>query len=262
MPIRFSGIKLYGARRMYYIHPMDHARVYGINACHTCIQFRKEKIVRAFFSKKIAPRFSELMKYLASQKKVYRIVDDEELIKISQSQHNEGVCFIVEKKPAISHKAWLTLEKKTPNLTILENVGNPHNLGSILRVCAHFGVTNLALNEAKAAQSGAAFRVAEGGGEFVEIIEYEHLKDFLLVLKKRGYKILTTSSHEGIDLYNYKFNEPYALLFGEESRGLSDIAFKMSDVSLKIPGTGHVESLNVSTALTAILGEIYRQNHF
>jgi len=236
---------------------MDHSRIYGLNACLQFAKHRQEKIVRAFFSKKIAPQFSALMKSLASQKKVYRIIENDELEKVSQSQHHEGVCFIVEKNPKDFFK-----NKTQEPLVVLENIGNPHNLGAIMRICAHFGIQTIAMNDGKIAQSGAALRIAEGGAEFIQIVEYKNLRDFVSELKKAEYQILTTSSHEGKILYQYKFPPKFVLLFGEEGRGLSQEAMGLGQACLQIPGTQNVESLNVSTAISVILGEVYRQKNF
>ncbi len=48
---------------------------------------------------------------------------------------------------------------------------------------------------------------------------------------------------------------------GAEREGLSEKLIKKMDKLLRIPGTGEVESLNVSNATTAILSEWYRQDH-
>jgi TrmH RNA methyltransferase len=240
---------------------MNPSRIYGLNACYAVEDFRKEKIVRAYFSQTVAGKFSDLMKYLASQKKVYRIVTPEEMEKVSQSQHHEGVCFVIDRDPIANVNDWIKKETENQSLVILENVGNPHNMGAIMRICAHFGIKTIAVNDGKVAQSGAAMRIAEGGGEFIEIIEFKNLKDFIEKLKKQKYKILATSSHKGENLYSYKIPKKYVLLFGEEAHGLSDNAIDWADVCLQIPGSGNVESLNVSTAISVILGEAFRQHH-
>ncbi|STW49051.1 tRNA/rRNA methyltransferase yfiF [Klebsiella pneumoniae] len=52
----------------------------------------------------------------------------------------------------------------------LEDVGNPHNLGAIMRSCAHFGVKGVVVQDAGVLESRAAIRTAEGGAEHVEPI--------------------------------------------------------------------------------------------
>ncbi len=239
---------------------MAQLRIYGLNASLACVQKRRDQILRAFFVQNTAAKFSALMKYMATQKKVYRIVTDEEMEKISQSQHHEGVCLILEQEEILSAEGWLALSKKEGQLVILENVGNPHNMGAILRICAHFGIATVAVSNAKVARSGAALRVAEGGGEYVEVIEFQNLEGFVKKLKKLNYKIYATSSHNGKSLYEITITKPFAILFGEEARGLTKGAMDLADHCLQIPGSGNVESLNVATALSVILGEAHRQH--
>lgn len=236
-------------------------KVYGINACKVFYKNKFPKIIRAFFTQNVAPQFSELMKQMAAQKKVYRIVPEAELEKVSQSQHHEGVCFNVETEPAIPLSQWLTKEKqkKQSFLLALENIGNPHNLGAIMRVAAHFGVDGIAMTNPKALQSGAAKRTAEGGAEFVQMVQCESMKSLVQAAKKEGYFIATTSSHKGKSLYKTEFPDRCILLFGEEGPGLSKEILNNSEFSIQIPGTNNVESLNVSAAIAIILGEIWSQ---
>jgi TrmH RNA methyltransferase len=240
------------------------SKVYGANACAVFAKQRSQKIIRAFFTKNRAQQFSGLMKELAAKKKVYRVVTEEELEKISQSQHHEGVCFNVELDPPIQLNEWLKNEKKKKQsyLLALENVGNPHNLGAIMRIAAHFGIDGIAMTNPKALQSGAAKRTAEGGAEFIQIVQCESMKDLVTKAKKENYTIATTSSHESSkvkSLYKTEFPDKCVLLFGEEGPGLSQETLNAGNFAIQIPGTQNVESLNVSSAIAVILGELWKQ---
>lgn len=239
------------------------SKVYGVNACLAYAKNKSSKILRAFFTKEVAPKFSELMKSLAAQKKVYRIVITDELEKVSQSQHHEGVCFNVEADEPLKLSDWFKRQKQNKQscLIALENVGNPHNLGAIMRVGAHFGVDGIAMTNSKALQSGAAKRTAEGGAEFVEIVECESMKAMIVAAKKEGYSIVTTSSHNGKSLYKTEFPSKCILFFGEEGPGLTKEIMSAGNLSIQIPGTQNVESLNVSSAISIILGEVWRQQN-
>lgn len=241
---------------------MSESRIYGINACQYFYKHRKNLIIRAFFSKKVVPQFGEVMSYLAKSKKVYRTVPTEDLAKISKSEHHEGVCFIVQKPSVKSFETFLSEKKKLTKHVIfaLEGVGNPHNLGAIMRVCAHFGVDSILHQDPKLFLSGAAMRVAEGGAEFVEPIQVTDWKKTILSCKKSGYKVLATSSHGGDDLYSAELPEKLLILFGSENSGLTEELTQLSDAKIKIPGTEKIESLNVSTAISVVCSEIWRKN--
>lgn len=108
-------------------------------------------------------------------------------------------------------------------------------------------------------QSGAALRTAEGGGEFVDGLSCDNLPLALQLCKEAGYTLITTSSHGGSSLYNTVLPAKVVVVFGEEMFGVSQNVAKSADIALQIPGSGKVESLNVSVAASLILGEWYRQ---
>src|SRR5690606_32177571 len=103
----------------------------------------------------------------------------------------------------------------------LEEVENPHNLGAILRSCAHFGVSGV-VYEAKVpvAQSASAMRTAEGGAESVPALHVENWNEVFELAKREKFQIFSTSSHGGKSLFDLKFSENTLLFFGAEGPGL------------------------------------------
>src|SRR3546814_8980473 len=88
------------------------------------------------------------------------------------SAHPEGVVAVVLPESPQSLTAWLEALPPGPVCALwLDGVGNPHNLGAILRSAAHFGVSAVLLpKHSPLALSGAAARVAEGGAEAVPFV--------------------------------------------------------------------------------------------
>ena len=139
-------------------------------------------------------------------------------------------------------------------------MGNPHNLGAIMRSCAHFGVKGVVVQDAGVLESGAAIRTAEGGAEHVEPITGDSFIDTLDQFRKAGSAIVSTSSHNGTPLFKAELPKKMVLVLGQERDGLSDAAISSSDLSVAIDGTGNVESRNVSVATGVLLAEWWRQN--
>ena len=238
----------------------EETRVYGENACQALFQSRPEAIVRAWFVQSVTPRFREALRWLAANRKAYHVVEDAELAKASGTEHHGGVCFIIKKRMGMAVSEWLSQAGEKDCVLALEDVSNPHNLGGIMRSCAHFGVKGLLVNDASLLESGAAVRTAEGGAEHVQAISGESFAAGLEAFRKAGYTIVTTSSHEGTPLAKAELPAKMVLVLGQESEGLSDSAFQQGDISLSIGGTGNVESLNVSVATGILLAEWWRQN--
>ena len=238
----------------------EETRVYGENACQALFQSRPDAIVRAWFIQSVTPRFKEALRWMAANRKAYHVVDEAELAKASGTEHHGGVCFLIKKRHGTSVEQWVAKADAEDCVLALEDVGNPHNLGAIMRSCAHFGVKGVIVQDAGVMESGAAIRTAEGGAEHVEPITGDSFIDTLERFRKAGYAIVSTSSHNGTPLFKAELPKKMVLVLGQESDGLSDAAISSADLNIAIEGTGNVESLNVSVATGVLLAEWWRQN--
>ena len=138
----------------------EETRVYGENACQALFQSRPDAIVRAWFVQSVTPRFKEALRWMAANRKAYHVVDEEELAKASGTEHHGGVCFLIKKRNGTSVQQWVAKSGEDDCVLALEDAGNPHNLGAMIRSCAHFGVKGVVLQDAALLESGAAIRTA------------------------------------------------------------------------------------------------------
>lgn len=234
-------------------------KVYGRHACLSLFQHRPQDIVRVYVTQEGIFDFKPLIRHCVDKKLAYHIVEKEELDKITKATHHEGIALIAKVRKLPNLKELLSTKGRSLILA-LEEVENPHNLGAIMRTAAHFGVTAI-VYEAKVpvAGSGSAMRTAEGGAEALPALHLCDWKEFFEEYKKQGYKTFATSSHQGESLFETQFPDRSILFLGAEGKGLSQKLMKKMDLYLSIPGTGAVESLNVSNAAASILTEWYRQ---
>jgi len=239
---------------------LEETRVYGENACQALFQSRPDCIVRAWFVQSVTPRFRDALKWMAANRKAYHVVDEAELAKASGTEHHGGVCFLIKKRSGMQVREWLAKAPAKDCVLALEDIGNPHNLGGIMRSCAHFGAKALLVQDASQLESGAAVRTAEGGAEHVQAISGESFAGGLDAFRRAGYTIVTTSSHHGQLLSEVELPAKMVLVLGQESEGLSESTLEQGDLSVSIGGTGNVESLNVSVATGILLAEWWRQN--
>jgi TrmH RNA methyltransferase len=232
-------------------------KFYGIHTCLRIFEKRPGDIIRVYLTQDNLSYFSPLLKWCAQQKKTYRIVPEEELCKITESTHHEGVCILAKEKPLLS--SINQLKFKDECLLYLDGVENPHNIGSILRTCTHFGINYLLGEKGQLPLlSPSACRVAKGGSEIVSMVYLDN-KNELKKLKEKGFTLIATDAKKGTSLYNYAFPKKTLLILGAEDKGISPSVMKEANVILHIPGTGNIESLNVSVATALFLGEYYRQ---
>ncbi|STB47513.1 putative methyltransferase [Citrobacter koseri] len=197
---------------------------------------------------------------MAANRKAYHVVDEAELAKASGTEHHGGVCFLIKKRNGTTVKQWVSQADAQDCVLALEDVANPHNLGGMMRSCAHFGVKGVVVQDAALLESGAAIRTAEGGAEHVQPITGDSIVDVLDDFRQAGYTIVTTSSDQGKPLFSTALPAKMVLVLGRELESLPEAAREPGDLCVKIDGTGNVENLNVSVATGVLLGEWWRQN--
>ncbi len=207
-------------------------------------------------------RFSPLLKQCASKKIAYHIIPSDELAKVSDSVHHEGVCILARELPILSEEAFFSSLKSLPKsvcLLYLDGVENPHNIGSILRTAAHFGIPYI-LGEKLPPLSGSCCRIAKGGAEVVRLVALSDPVRSLARLRKEGFSLVATSSHRGDPLHQFQFPSRTILAIGSESKGVNPALLKAAPKSVRILGTGLMESLNVSVAAGLCMG-VYSFQH-
>ena len=227
----------------------------GVHTCQAIFKQRKNDIIKVYLIKELVKEFSELLKFCSTKKIAYRIVEDDDLKKLTDSTHHEGVAVLTK---TVRLKDFTQLPTNSPILW-LDGVVNPHNIGTMMRIMAHFGWQNLVVSRTKTTISASMARMSEGGCEFVKLCGIDSAKDFVLWAKKNGYKIVGTSSHSKLSVYEYPMREKIVFVVGQEADGISKEVMQLLDESLIIPGTGNVESLNVSVAAGIFLSEYTRQ---
>lgn len=234
-------------------------KICGQHACRAVFERRPDDILRVFLTEPLVQPFGDQLRACAQARRPYRVVADAELERIAASRHHEGICVVARPRP----KQQLATLLRAPGPAVvlaLEGIGNPHNLGALLRTGAHFGVRAALVAGSARRLSAAAHRTAEGAAEWLDITFPDDLQRALDTCRKHGFTVCATSSHKGQQLFQQPLPERAVVLLGAERTGLSAPSLKRADRLLRIPGTGHVESLNVSVASAVILAELWRQH--
>lgn len=254
-------------------------KVCGINAALALARRRTDDIARVFLVEDRIGDMAPILKACAERKRPYRIVAEEELSKIADTVHHEGVCIVARPKPVRTLEAFLSAARRARGpfaAVALERVRNPHNLGAIFRVAAHFGASAiLVLGETvdsrvrpahrrgtprvSSALSTAVHRTAEGGVESVDLVEVTGDPHVAFgALKRAGFRIVGTSSRAERSLFDVTLPDRVLFLLGSEATGLSERILGQCDDVLSIPGTGAVESLNIAASSAVFLAEVWR----
>ena len=241
----------------------DEEMIHGLRACEALFARRPGDIVRAYVAEGRRRHFAALLERCARDRKGFQVVADDNLQRLTGSIHHEGVA-ILAKAPRRWNLADLLRAVEAGTLAgalvYLDGVQNPHNLGSILRTAAHFGAGAVVGRAGELPPtSPAAIRVAEGAAEFVPVCDLADPVADLRRLKAAGFALVGTSSHAGEPIFACPFGPKVVFVLGSEGEGVSRAIDALADAHARIPGTGAVESLNVSVACGIVLAEAWRR---
>ncbi|WP_455648374.1 TrmH family RNA methyltransferase [Lonepinella koalarum] len=181
----------------------EEMKIFGENACLSLFEQRPESIVRVWATVEVAHRIGEMLSYLATNKKVYHVVDREELELVSGSEHHGGICMLVKKPRIFTLAGYVDLPRKADCLIMLDGVANnPQNLGGILRTCAFYGVKGIVTSQPDMLLNANTARVAEGGLEYVHILQSHDGETALQQLRQAGYQIVHISHEKQVQSIN------------------------------------------------------------
>lgn len=241
----------------------DEVRIYGRNACMAVFAKRPHDIRKVYLLESRLGDLKAVLAWCVQRKLGYRVAESADLDKLTQTQHHEGICFEVRRRPPLTLSTLLQIVPPPPKpalLLWLDGVGNPHNFGAVLRSAANFGVHGAMLPQDSAlALSGAAYRVAEGGAESVPVAQFAPGEDVFGALRNAELSVAATVPREGQSLYMASLPQRLVIVLGAEGGGLRQGLIDRADLHLMIPGSGAVESLNVAASAAVLLGEYYRQ---
>jgi TrmH RNA methyltransferase len=233
----------------------NEAVVYGINAALALAQHRPQAILRVFHHRDVRREVAPLLKAAATGRRPYREVDAEALQKLAQTTHHEGVVVVSTPLPLVGFDTLLAGVRPDALYVALDEVGNPHNLGAILRSAAYFGAAGVLVpeSERQAALSAAAVRIAQGGAEVVPCCGVPDLAAALRRLAERGIASVAADTRGGVGIGRFTWPRGVCVVMGNEGEGLRPEIRAACAHRITIAGSGAVESLNVSVAAGILL---------
>lgn len=230
-------------------------RLYGVHAVQAAFARRPEALRKLYLAESRIPQLQPMLKWCVAHRIGYRVVADEDLRKLAASSHHEGVVADVLRGEPAPLTTWLRGLPDGPACALwLDGVGNPHNLGAILRSAAHFGAAAVLLpKQSTLALSGAAARVAEGGADALPFVRMGREDNAIAQLRGAGFALAATVVRGGADLFATALPRRLVYVLGAEGEGMDAGLAAACDLRLSIPGTGAVESLNVASATAVFL---------
>ncbi|WP_370636526.1 23S rRNA (guanosine(2251)-2'-O)-methyltransferase RlmB [Cohnella sp. CFH 77786] len=147
-----------------------------------------------------------------------------------------------------------------PLLVLLDEVEDPHNLGSVLRTADCTGVHGVIVPKRRSASLTAVVaKTSAGAVEYVPVARVANLVQTIEKLKEAGVWVAGAAGEAPGDVYRANLTGPLAVVIGNEGRGLSRLVRESCDFLVSLPMFGRINSLNASVAAGVILYEAVRQ---
>lgn len=193
-----------------------------------------------------------------------QFVPKKKIDQLMDGQHQGVVASIAAYEYAEMDDVFALAEKKgeDPFILILDELEDPHNLGSIMRTADAVGVHGIIIPKRRAVGLTATVAKASTGAiEHVPVVRVTNLSRTLDELKDKGLWIAGTDAKGSDDYRRFDGTMPVGLIIGSEGKGMSRILREKCDFLIHLPMSGHVTSLNASVAASILMYEIYRRRH-
>lgn len=149
---------------------------------------------------------------------------------------------------------------ETPFILLLDEIEDPHNLGSILRTAECTGVHGVIIPKRRAVGlTATVLKTSAGAAEHVPVARVTNLAQTIDRLKEEGIWIAGTDVSAPQDVYKTKFDLPLAIVIGNEGKGIGRLIKEKCDFLVKLPMLGQLNSLNASVAAGVLMYEVVRQ---
>ncbi|MCG2794482.1 MAG: 23S rRNA (guanosine(2251)-2'-O)-methyltransferase RlmB [Actinomycetia bacterium] len=149
---------------------------------------------------------------------------------------------------------------RTPLVLILDGVEDPRNFGSLLRVADAVGASGVIIARRRSSPVTAVVAKASAGAvEHVTVAKVASITGTLLRMKDEGLWVVGADAGSDELYYRLDLTVPVAVVLGGEGKGLRRLVKERCDYLARLPMSGRISSLNVSTAAAALLFEALRQ---
>lgn len=234
--------------------------IFGINGCHDAIKSSLVHVNQVIIERNSpADKDAKMNEALDSlSKNLIQKIDTESFKKIVENNRAQGV--LIKGQVKTFTNLPLT-EKNNACYVVLDQVQDPHNLGQILRICAGGDVDGVVITDRNSvSMTSAVAQVSQGGFSKVPLYSVTNINKAITHFKNNEFWITSFENNiEAKNWYSIDLKGKSVLIFGGEGSGISKQVLKNSDFIATIPMSYGMNSLNVATAVSAIVFERLRQ---
>lgn len=193
---------------------------------------------------------------------VIKEVDKKKLDSMSNGEVHQGAIAVITPYKYFEVKDILDAAKEkgeSPFIVILDELEDPHNLGSIIRTAETCGVNGIIIPKRRnVGVTPTVYKSSVGAVEHVKIAKVTNINATIDELKEEGIWVYGADIEGKEYSYEVDFSGPCALIIGSEGRGISKLTLKKCDKLVKIPMIGRINSLNASVAGGIMMYEVLK----
>lgn len=195
---------------------------------------------------------------------IMQIVPKSRLDQLTEDSHQGVVAYVAAYQYASLEDLFHIAEERNeaPFFIILDELEDPHNLGSILRTADAAGVHGVIIPKRRSVGLTATVaKTSAGAIEYVPVVRVTNISNTIDELKERHVWIVGAGSEAADDYRTLDGDTAITLVIGNEGKGLSRLVKEKCDWLVSLPMAGEVPSLNASVACSLLLYEIYRKRN-
>ena len=190
-------------------------------------------------------------------------VDRRKLDFMSQSHSHQGVIALVAAREYFTIDDILAEAEsrgQQPLIVICDELSDPHNLGAIIRTAECAGAHGVIIPKRRSVGLTAVVAKASAGAvEYMKVCKVNNITAAIQELKQKGVWVFGTAAEGSIPMYQADLKGATAIVIGSEGDGMSRLVRESCDVTVHIPMSGKITSLNASNAASILLYEAVRQ---
>lgn len=206
----------------------------------------------------------ELLDMASERRIVVQFVPKQKIDNLSSENHQGVVASVAAYNYAELDDIFKIVEERgeDPFIMILDELEDPHNLGSIMRTADAVGAHGIIIPKRRSVSLTAVVAKSSTGAiEYIPTVRVNNLSQTVDELKERGVWIAGTDAKGSQDYRRMDATLPLAVIIGSEGKGMSRILKEKCDFLYNLPMVGHVTSLNASVAASLLMYEVYRKRH-
>ena len=240
------------------------SEIFGTHAVYAALQNNNRIHQKLFLSQNQRENIDKNLHKLVPE---INELHNKEMFKMfgSDSTH-QGIVLRTSKliQPNLEQILLKSKDLKSDIVIMLDQVTDPHNIGSIMRSCALFNCNSIVVSNDNAPDITATLaKTASGALEIVNYISVVNLSRAIIQFKKNNYWIYGFDSNEKFkNDNNLDLPSKCVLVFGSEGKGLRNLTKKECDQLISIPikknDQHNIDSLNVANACSIALYEHFK----